>query len=125
MDFTRFKDSELQKFILYHARLEPGDKLEGKVIEVRKDNKVLFDFGRFRALAETNLTVKPNEKIKVIVVARVPKLKLRLEASGHITKIPPGVEIEEKKQSEDPPKLDIKAKTFMPIVSILVKNNGS
>jgi hypothetical protein len=124
MDFTRFRDSELQKFILHHAKLVPGDKLAGTVIEVRRDNKVLIDFGKFRALAETPLIVKPGEKINVIVITRKPKLKLRLEGSGPIRKIPPGVEIEDKNKQEKPPKLDVKAKTFVPFVSFVVKNNG-
>jgi hypothetical protein len=80
-DFSAFRDSELEKFILHHAKLAPGDKLEGKVIEVRADGKALIDFRGFRALAETEITVERGDIIRVEVVARAPKLRLRLERS--------------------------------------------
>lgn len=81
MESSWFKDSELQKFILYHSRLEPGDKLAGKVIEVRTDNRLLIDFGRFRALAEAPFALETGDIIHVVVESRLPKLKLRLEAA--------------------------------------------
>ncbi len=81
MESSWFKDSELQKFIIYHSRLEPGDKLAGKVIEVRTDNRVLIDFGRFRALAEAPFALQAGDIIHVVVESRHPKLKLRLEAA--------------------------------------------
>lgn len=79
MRFSAFTESELEKFILHHAKLKTGDKLEGKVIDVRADSKVLIDFKGFRALAETEIQVEPGDIIRVVVVKRVPKLRLRLE----------------------------------------------
>ncbi|MCP5051073.1 MAG: hypothetical protein GY940_28170 [bacterium] len=89
MDTTWLKDSELKKFILHHARLAPGDKLEGKVIDVRTNGRVLIDFGRFRAFAETQIPVKSGEVINVVVEARSPKLKLRLESARTAGKVAP------------------------------------
>lgn len=71
--------SELERFILHHARLQPGDKLEGRVIQVRDDGRVLINFGPFRALADTQFPIKEGEVIHVMVVSRQPRLKLRLE----------------------------------------------
>jgi hypothetical protein len=73
-------DSELEKFILGHESLKPGDKLAGKVIQVKSGGKILVDFGKFRAVAKNQFPVKEGEIIHVIVVAKRPKLKLRLEA---------------------------------------------
>lgn len=86
MTFSAFSESELEKFILHHAKIAPGDKLEGKVIEVRADGKVLIDFKGFRALAETEIQVQANDMIRVVVVARLPKLRLRLEHSQKVSK---------------------------------------
>jgi len=81
MSHSFFKDSELEKFIVHHARLDTGEKLEGRIIDVRNDRKVLIDFGNFRALAETDIPVKPGMTINVVVTARTPKLRLKLEAA--------------------------------------------
>jgi ribosomal protein S1 len=75
-------DSELEKFILGHEALNPGDKLEGKVIQVKPGGKVLIDFGKFRAVAESPFPIKEGEVIHVKVVAKRPKLKLRLETGA-------------------------------------------
>jgi hypothetical protein len=83
MDFTSLKDSgvgsELERFILSHASLQPGDKLEGKVIEVKPNGNLLIHFGKFRAVAETRFPFKEGDIINVEVVSKRPKLKLRLE----------------------------------------------
>ncbi len=77
-----FNESEIEKYIVHHARLVPGDKLEGRVIEIRRDSRVLIDFGKFRALAEVMVPVETGHIIRVVVESRKPKLRLRLEASA-------------------------------------------
>lgn len=83
MDFTSLTDSgtgsELEKFILGHASLQTGDKLEGRVIDVKPDGKLLIHFGRFRAVAEAQFPIEAGETIHVVVAAKYPKLKLKLE----------------------------------------------
>jgi ribosomal protein S1 len=76
-----FAGSELEKFILNHELLGPGDKLDGKIIEIKKDGKALIDFGAFRALAEIKFPIKTGETLRVIVDAKEPQLKLRLDNS--------------------------------------------
>lgn len=71
--------SELERFILHYSQLQPGDKLEGKVIKARSDNRILIDFGSFRALADAQFEIREGQVINVVVIARSPKLKLRLE----------------------------------------------
>ena len=71
--------SELEKFILSHEALKPGDKLEGRIIQLKPDGKVLVQFERFRAVAESPFPLKEGEILHVVVVAKRPKLKLRLE----------------------------------------------
>jgi hypothetical protein len=73
-------DSELERFILSHAELKPGDKLEGKVIQVKPRNQVLIHFGKFRAVAEIAFPIKEGEIIHVVVISKRPKLQLRLES---------------------------------------------
>ena len=71
--------SELERFILNHTALKPGDKLEGKVIQVKSPNRVLIHFGKFRAVAEIEFPLQQGEIINVVVVSKRPKLQLRLE----------------------------------------------
>jgi len=71
--------SELEKYILNHENLLPGDKLKGKVIQVKPNGKLLIQFERFRAVAESKFPMKEGEMIEVVVVSKKPKLKLRLE----------------------------------------------
>ncbi len=79
-----FVSSELEKFILNHELLGPEDKLDGKIIEIKKDGKALIDFGTFRALAEIKFPIKPGETLRVIVDAKEPQLKLRLDHSRRV-----------------------------------------
>lgn len=79
-----FASSELEKFILNHELLGPGDKLDGKIIEIKKNGKALIDFGAFRALAEIKFSIKPGETLRLIVDAKEPQLKLRLDNSPRL-----------------------------------------
>ncbi|HLP47266.1 MAG TPA: hypothetical protein VK469_15040 [Candidatus Kapabacteria bacterium] len=74
-----FDSSELEKFILNHELLGPGDTLVGKIIAIKKDGKALIDFGTFRALAKIKFPINVGETIRVIVMAREPLLKLQLD----------------------------------------------
>jgi hypothetical protein len=84
MTFKTWNDSgvgsELERFILSHSSLKTGDKLEGKVIQVKVNGNLLIDFGNFRAVAETRFPMKEGEIINVVVLSKRPKLKLKLEA---------------------------------------------
>ncbi|MCP5102186.1 MAG: hypothetical protein GY950_02345 [bacterium] len=71
--------SELEKFILNHQFLKPGDKLEGKIIQVKENGKVLINFGKFRAVAEINFPIKEGDTLPVAVDSKGPKLKLRVD----------------------------------------------
>lgn len=92
MDSGSFDDpgvsSELEKFILSHDSLKPGDQLEGKVIQIKPNDKVLIHFGKFRAVAQATFPIKEGEIIRVKVVSKWPKLKLSLETPQ--LKISPG-----------------------------------
>lgn len=79
-----FAGSELEKFILNQELMGPGDKLDGKIIEIKKDGKALIDFGAFRALAEIKFPIKAGETLRVIVEAKEPQLKLRLDYSRRV-----------------------------------------
>jgi flagellar basal body-associated protein FliL len=71
--------SELEKFMLSREFLKPGDKLEGKIIDIKRNGKALIDFGKFRAVAETKFPVKLGEALRVIVDSRGPRLTFRLD----------------------------------------------
>ncbi|MGE5343404.1 MAG: hypothetical protein ACM3SY_18200 [Candidatus Omnitrophota bacterium] len=76
---NRGNESEIERFISHHATLKPGDKLEGKIIEIKPNGNVLIHFGAFRAVAQATFPITEGETIRVIVVSRYPKLKLQLE----------------------------------------------
>lgn len=58
--------------------LQPGDRLQLKVVEVREDQRVLVDFGKFRALAEVSFPVRPGEEMSVKVIDTQGQLRLQL-----------------------------------------------
>lgn len=72
--------SELERFIMNHEALQPGDKLEGKIIDIKPNRNLLIDFGDFRALAEAAFPIKVGDIIHVVVESKYPKLRLKLEA---------------------------------------------
>lgn len=75
-----FISSELQKYILGHETLQVGDTFEVRVIEVKKDGRVLIDFGKFRAVAAVKFPIRAGDKLPLVVVAKDPRLKLQLAA---------------------------------------------
>lgn len=69
--------SEVEKFILSHESLRPGDKLEGKILEIKKNGKVLISFGKFRAIADIKFPIKVGQTINVVVESKDQQLKFR------------------------------------------------
>jgi len=57
--------------------LKPGDRLTGRVAEIKSNGKVLIDFGRLRVLADTDLILHPGEKIRVRVEEIGEQIKLK------------------------------------------------
>lgn len=72
-------DSELGKYVLKRESLRTGDKLQGKIIEVKRSGRVLIDFGEFRAVADVDFPIRVGEKLLVSVMAKGTKLTLKLE----------------------------------------------
>lgn len=58
--------------------LKTGDRLEGKVLDV-KDGKAHLDFGRFQARLELPLPVRKGDVLTVEVTETTPRTELRLE----------------------------------------------
>jgi len=69
--------SELEKFILGHESLRPGDKLEGKILEIKNNGKVLISFGKFRVVADIKFPVKVGETLPVVVESKGTRLQFR------------------------------------------------
>lgn len=74
-----FLGSEIEKFLSNRKDLEVGDKLQGKVIEIKDDGKALIDFLKFRTVAKVKFPVKVGEKISVTVVEKGENLKFSLD----------------------------------------------
>ncbi len=58
--------------------LRVGDKLVGRVLELKSNRKAFIDFGRFRALAKLEFPVKKGEVINVKVIEKGVPLRLSL-----------------------------------------------
>lgn len=69
--------SELEKFILGHDSLRPGDKLEGKILEIKNNGKVLISFGKFRVVADIKFPVVVGETLPVVVESKGTRLQFR------------------------------------------------
>ena len=59
-------------------KLHLGDRLTGRVLEVKGQGLALFDFTRMKAWAQVAFPVKKGEVIEVSVVEKGPQLKLKL-----------------------------------------------
>jgi DNA repair exonuclease SbcCD ATPase subunit/uncharacterized protein YihD (DUF1040 family) len=73
--------AELEKIVRFRPNLKPGDRIEGKVLEVRSDGKTVIDFGKFQAAVELKTDVKEGEVIRFLVVEKGKQLKLKIESS--------------------------------------------
>ena len=58
--------------------IKPGDVFNLKIIEVKDDQRVLVDFGKFRALAEVKFPVKPGAELLAKVTGTDEQLRLQL-----------------------------------------------
>lgn len=63
-------------------QLRAGDRLTGTVLSEQSGDKILVDFGSFRAFAEIRFPVKPADILPVLILEVGPKLKLQLIAPG-------------------------------------------
>ncbi len=68
-------DSRTDKNLL---RLEPGDRLAGRVMRVEKSGDVWIDFGNFRARAQIQLPVVPDQVLQLKVVSTGEPLHLQV-----------------------------------------------
>jgi hypothetical protein len=71
-----------EKLFLGEMHLRAGDMLRLKVIDVREDNRVLVDFGKFRALAEVAFPVSTGDELTVKVIDTKGQLRLTLVPAG-------------------------------------------
>ena len=62
------------------AKLHPGDQLTGRVLQLEADGRVLIDLGGFRALARTDIAVRPGQVLALKVLQNGMPLYLRLDA---------------------------------------------
>ena len=67
-----------------HLLLKPGDRVRAHIIDVKQNNMVLIDLGKFKALAEINFPVRPGQIIPLKVMETDHQLKLRLERSSFL-----------------------------------------
>ncbi len=72
-------DSELKKQTLAGRTLRQGDRLDGTVVDIKNNGKVLVDFGNFRALAEIHFPVAKGEILNLIVYDVEKQLLLGLQ----------------------------------------------
>ena len=70
--------SELQRSSLGKDTLSVGDRLLGRVLEIKNGGKALIDFGKFRALARTQFPVREGDVIDVKVLEKGIPIKLGL-----------------------------------------------
>jgi hypothetical protein len=69
---------ESERIFLDNEILKPGDELQATILDIRRDGKVLVDFGRFRVFAEIKFPVSHGDVIHVKVVETGKQLMLKL-----------------------------------------------
>lgn len=69
--------------------LKPGDHLAAKVLRIGTDQRVLMDFGRFRALTYTDQTVKPGQTLMLKVMDSGSPIHMQILSDGKVTHQPP------------------------------------
>lgn len=64
-----------------HIRIKSGDRLEGRVVEIRNDGKAVLDFEKFQAVVELKVPIEKGEAVIVVVeeTGKGKPVKLRLE----------------------------------------------
>ena len=71
-------DPRLNRSVWIQEIVKPGDVFNLKIIEVKDDQRVLVDLGKFRALAEVKFPVKPGAELLVKVTDTDGHLRLQL-----------------------------------------------
>ncbi|MGE5343065.1 MAG: hypothetical protein ACM3SY_16445 [Candidatus Omnitrophota bacterium] len=71
---------ELDRIVQARSDISPGDKLDGKVLEIRSDGKAVIDFGTFQAVVELNTPVNQGDSLHLVVVEKGKQLKLKIES---------------------------------------------
>jgi len=74
-----FLSSELEKYLFNRKDLKVGEKLLGRVIEIKENGNTLIDFSKFRTIAKVKFPLKVGEKISVRVIEKGENLKFALE----------------------------------------------
>ncbi|HLP46863.1 MAG TPA: hypothetical protein VK469_12995, partial [Candidatus Kapabacteria bacterium] len=64
-----------------HINLKSGDRLEGRVVEIRNDGKAVLDFEKFQATVELKVPIEKGETVILIVeeTGKGKPVKLKLE----------------------------------------------
>ncbi|HLP48296.1 MAG TPA: hypothetical protein VK469_20300, partial [Candidatus Kapabacteria bacterium] len=64
-----------------HIRIKSGDRLEGRVVEIRNDGKAVLDFEKFQAVVELKVPIEKGEAVIVVVeeTGKGKPVKLKLE----------------------------------------------
>jgi cellobiose-specific phosphotransferase system component IIA len=75
-------DAELKKAGISPTALKPGDTLRVRVLEILSDQRVLADFGKFRANAEITFPVNRGEELMVKVVETGHQLRFSVMQPG-------------------------------------------
>jgi len=78
-----FLGSEVERFLSNRKELNVGDKLQGKIIELKDHGKILIDFIKFRTIANVKFPVKVGDKINVVLVEKNDNLKFSLQKSNN------------------------------------------
>ena len=71
-------DPRLNRSVWIQQIIKPGDVFNLKIIEVKDDQRVLVDLGKFRALAEVKFPVKPGAELLAKVTGTDEQLRLQL-----------------------------------------------
>ncbi len=59
--------------------LKSGDRLEGRVIEIKSDGKAVIDFGKFQATTDVSIPAEEGDVVRFVVVEKARQLTLKLE----------------------------------------------
>ncbi len=69
-------------------KLQPGQRLNGRVLKLESDGRAIIDLGRFRALAQIPSAAKPGQTVQLHLVQGGPELRLKADAAGLTAKQP-------------------------------------
>ena len=78
--------TESQGKVTPRLHLRVGDRLTGTVLSEQRGDRILVDFGSFRAFAQIQFPVKPADILPVLILEAGPRLKLQLIAPGSAPK---------------------------------------